>query len=102
MQAKLREVHQELRRRMHEPVPMVGQWLGRMLQGHYQYYGVPFNFKKLSAFRDHVLWHWKRTLARRSQKAKDTWERAEALAARYLPRPRIVHPYPNKRPGVIT
>lgn len=102
MKAKLREVSQELRRRMHDPVPAVGQWLGRMLQGHYQYYGVPFNFKKLSAFRHHVLWHWKHVLARRSQKAKDTWGRAAALAERYLPHPRIVHPYPNQRLGVIT
>lgn len=102
MQAKLREIRTELRRRMHDPVPTTGRWLGRLLKGHYQYYGVPFNYRKMESFRYHVLWHWKRALARRSQKAKDTWERAGYLAALYLPIPRIVHPFPNKRPYVIT
>ena len=100
MRAKLQELRQELRKRMHDPVHEVGNWLGRVLEGHYRYYGVPFNYDRLAAFRYHVLMRWKRTLARRSQKAKDTWARAKYLANRYLPRPRILHPYPCSRFGV--
>ena len=102
MQAKLKELREELRRRMHDPVSQVGEWLGRVLNGHYQYYAVPFNYPKLLAFRSGGLRLWKRTLARRSQKAKDTWGRAKYLGARYLPTPRILHPYPDCRPGVTT
>jgi len=102
MRAKLEELRKELRKRMHDPVPEVGRWLGSMLKGHYQYYGVPFNSPKLGAFRHHVLCAWKQTLARRSQKAKDTWDFANYLAERYLPMPRIAHPYPEQRVGVTT
>jgi len=56
----------------------------------------------LASFRLQVLRCWKRALARRSQKAKDTWERAAYLAKRYLPVPRILHPYPEQRIGVTT
>ena len=97
MRAKLQELRRELRRRMHDPVHKTGLWLGRVLEGHYQYYAVPFNFPMLANFRQQVLRRWKRTLARRSQKAKDTWERTTYLANRYLPGPRILHPYPEQR-----
>ena len=43
LQPKLNEVKAELRRRMHDPVPEVGQWLGKVVSGHIRYYGVPMN-----------------------------------------------------------
>src|SRR3984893_17931758 len=43
MQAKLSEVKDELRRRMHDPIPEVGQWLRAVVGGHIRYYGVPIN-----------------------------------------------------------
>jgi len=101
MRSKLAEIVKELRKRMHESVKMVGVWLGQMLKGHYQYYGVPFNSPKMNAFRYHVLCRWKCTLARRSQKAKDTWSRMKYLAKRYLPYPRICHPNPPPQYSVI-
>lgn len=102
MQAKLQGLRKEMRRRMNDPVPEVGRWLGIVLKGHYQYYAVPFNLPKLGAFRHHVKCAWKRNLARRSQKAKDTWARADYLAKQYLPLPKILHPYPSQRLHVIT
>ncbi|MGO8672874.1 MAG: group II intron reverse transcriptase/maturase [Capsulimonadaceae bacterium] len=104
MQAKLVDIRKELRRRLHDPIPEVGQWLGRVLNGHYQYYAVPFNSEKLASFRYQVLTSWKQMLARRSQrgKARNTWERAAYLAKRYLPYPRILHPYPEQRKFVTT
>jgi RNA-directed DNA polymerase len=41
LEAKLQQMKQTLRARMHEPVPQVGEWLGRVLNGFYQYHGVP-------------------------------------------------------------
>jgi RNA-directed DNA polymerase len=103
MQAKLLDLRKELRQRMHDPVPEVRLWLGRVLNGHYQYYAVPFNSHKLAAFRYHVLCLWQRSLARRSHKAKASWERATYLAKKYLPMPRTLHPYPEqRRRGVMT
>ncbi len=100
MQAKLKAIRVELRRRMHQPVPMVGQWLGSVVQGHYQYYAVPRNGYALRSFRHQVIWLWRQALRRRSQKDRTTWERVFRLSERWLPQPRILHPYPNQRLGV--
>jgi group II intron reverse transcriptase/maturase len=97
MQAKLHAVKTEMRRRMHLPVPEQGHWLTRVLQGHYNYYAVPDNTAALRAFRRQVIQHWRHALTRRSQKGRITWERMDRLAARWLPQPRILHPWPNVR-----
>ena len=40
---------------------------------------------------------WRRTLRRRSQKAELTLERMDDIANSWLPRPRILHPWPSDR-----
>ena len=102
LQAKLHEVKAELRRRMHDPVPEVGKWLKSVLVGHMRYYGVPMNSRALHLFRFQVVRLWCRTLRRRSQRSRTTWERMYRLAERWLPPARIYHPYPLRRLGVIT
>ena len=96
--AKLADLTKELRRRMHHPICETGPWLRTVVLGHYQYYGVPRNSRALSAFRYHVLMLWRRMLRRRSQKNnRITWKYMDRLARRWLPQPRITHPYPNAR-----
>jgi group II intron reverse transcriptase/maturase len=102
LQGKLAEVKAELKRRMHDPVPELGQWLGSVLRGHLQYYGVPMNAPALNLFRFQVARLWHRTLCRRSQKGRVLWERMKRLIDRYLPPARVCHPYPLRRMGVIT
>ena len=102
MQAKLKSIGAELKRRMHKPVPEQGKWLKQVLLGHYQYYGVPMNGRQLRNFRDRVRWMWKRSLGRRSQNGAITWERLQRLEDIWLPKPRICHPYPGERIGVTT
>ena len=102
MRAKLQEVKAELARRWHEPIPEVGQWLGSVVRGHFQYYGVPLNFHALQSFRTQVERLWYRALSRRSQKATVSWERLRRLSNRWLPRVRIYHPYPSQRLRVTT
>jgi len=97
MQAKLQAVKAEMQRRMHHPIPEQGLWLARVLQGHYGYYAVPDNSKALGDFRRQVIWYWRAALSRRSQKGRITWERAFRLADRWLPQPRILHPWPDAR-----
>jgi len=101
-QAKLKEIKAELRRRLHVPVPDVGQWLRSVVTGHYRYYGVPGNYKALAGFRDQIGRLWHRVLGRRSQKGHVTWERMVRLTTRWLPPAHIYHPQPLARLGVST
>ncbi|MFA7060243.1 MAG: reverse transcriptase domain-containing protein [Pedobacter sp.] len=102
MQRKLQELKEELRKRMHWAIPEAGKWLKSVLLGHYRYYGVPNNTRKLSAFRYHLRCLWALVLRRRSQRSRMTWDRMEKLAMRWLPLPRIYHPYPTERLRVTT
>ena len=102
LQAKLSEVRAELKRRMHDPIPEVGQWLRSVVGGHIRYYGVPTNGAALHTFRFPVGRLWHRTLLRRSQKARVLWDRMRRLIDRWLPPARTCHPYPLRRLGVIT
>jgi RNA-directed DNA polymerase len=97
MRAKLREIKQQLHKRMHDPVRQTGQWLKSAVQGHFNYYAVPGNLASLGVFRDRVLVHWWRTLRRRSQKRRFNWTRTLVLATRWLPQPRALHPFPDAR-----
>ena len=102
LQAKLSEVKAELKRRMHDPVPEVGKWLRTVVEGHNRYYGVPMNGPALVRFRFQVVRRWHRALSRRSQNGRVLWDRMLRIANRWLPTPRIHHPYPLRRLGVIT
>src|ERR1700730_15369536 len=97
MRAKLREIKQQLRERMHDPVRQTGQWLKSIVQGHFNYYAVPGNLDSLGGFRERLIGQWWRTLRRRSQKRPFSWTRTLALADRWLPQPRVLHPYPADR-----
>ncbi len=99
--AKLADLKEQIRRRMHDPVPKTGAWLTQVLAGHYRYYGVPGNSAAMALFRDRVTRLWRRALSRRSQKGYVNWERMQRLARKWLPVPRIYHPYPNRRFDVI-
>jgi RNA-directed DNA polymerase len=95
--AKLREVKEELRQRMHRPIPEQGKWLKQVVTGFFAYHAVPTNFRALQAFRDHVKDLWRRSLKRRSQRDRTTWQRITKLVDDFLPQPRILHPWPRDR-----
>ena len=97
MRAKLKEVKQELRRRMHQAIPQQGAWLKQVVTGYFNYHAVPTNSRALGAFRYHVTDLWRRTLRRRSQRDRLTWQRLTQLANDWLPHPRILHPWPKVR-----
>jgi RNA-directed DNA polymerase len=97
MRATLRRVRDELRRRMHQPIPEQGRWLRQVVTGFFAYHAVPTNSRALDAFRHHVSVLWKRALSRRSQRAYMTWERVLKLANAWLPHGHILHPWPDQR-----
>ena len=95
--AKLREIKDTLRRKMHLPIPEQGRWLGQVVTGYFAYHAVPSNLGSLVAFHNHVARLWQRTLRRRSQKDRMAWSNLTQLVAQWLPKPRIQHPWPNQR-----
>jgi len=97
LQAKLQAVKEELQRRMHQPIPRQGEWLRGVVTGWFFYHAVPTNTRSLQTLRDCVIRLWLRTLRRRGQRDKTTWERMKRLADDYLPRPRVLHPWPEQR-----
>jgi group II intron reverse transcriptase/maturase len=97
MRAKLQAIKQELRQRMHQPIPQQGKWLKQVVAGYFRYHAVPTNSHALVQFRDGVATRWRRLLSRRSQKGGQPWTGFAMLADHWLPRPRILHPWPNQR-----
>jgi hypothetical protein len=97
MRAKLTEIKGELRRRMHDPIPIQAAWLKQVVAGHLAYFAVPTNSRALHAFRYWVTLLWRRTLRRRSQRQAVTWERVNRLVTDTLPPARILHPWPSVR-----
>jgi hypothetical protein len=102
MRAKLREIKENLRRLMHQLIPEQGRWLAQVIRGYFAYHAVPTNYPALSAFRYHIERLWLRTLRRRSQKDDLSWERIRKLANDFLPKPKILHPWPSVRFAVTT
>lgn len=97
MRAKLKEVKQELVKRMHDSIEATGRWLRSVVQGYMQYHAIPRNLRAVQTFRYWVSKLWRFVLSRRSQKGAVLWERMARLIRRWLPIPRICHPYPDQR-----
>jgi len=102
MRAKLAEVKDQLRRRMHLPIPEQGRWLASVVRGHLAYYAVPGNTDTVAAFRTQVTRLWFKALRRRSQRNRLNWARMNRIATRWLPPVRVQHPFPNVRFDAIT
>lgn len=97
MRAKLQSIQTDLHRKMHETLDAQGRWLRKVVVGYFNYHAVPTNSASLAAFRQHVLVLWYRTLRRRSQKDRTTMDTIGRKADKWLPRPRILHPWPTQR-----
>ena len=80
---------------MHDPIPSQGQCLRQVVTGFFAYHAVPTNLDALAAFRYHIMVLWMRMLTRRSQKDRTGWDRINRLADQWLPKPRILHPWPT-------
>ena len=97
MRGRLQQIKQQLRKRMHDPVPHTGEWLKSVVQGYFNYHAVPGNMDSLRVFRARLTRLWRRTLLCRSQTHRLPAARMYALEKRWLPVPRVLHPYPEQR-----
>jgi RNA-directed DNA polymerase len=95
--AKLGEIKQQLLNRTHDPIVQTGKWLRSVVQGYFNYHAVPGNTDSLRVFRFRVTQMWRKALLRRSRRHRLNWERMQRLARRWLPEPRVLHPYPSVR-----
>lgn len=91
------EVQLGLRKRMHNSIGETLKWLRSVLTGHMNYYSVPGNFESVAKFHNVVIRRWLKMLRRRSQRHRIIWERFGLWVKKYLPKVRIVHPYPEMR-----
>ena len=97
MAAKLEAIKVELQRRMHDRVVEVGAWLHKIVSGYYLYHAVPGNIDQLSLFKHRVHRLWRSVLVRRSQTAREKWGKFTPVFERWIPPPRVLHPYPHAR-----
>lgn len=98
LRGKLKELKAELRKKMHLEVGAVGSWLASVYRGWCQYHAIPGNTDRLQQFRTALQGLWYRLLWRRSQRGRNLlWPRFSRLFRRWIPTPRILHPYPNVR-----
>jgi RNA-directed DNA polymerase len=99
MRVKLREIKGRLQAMRHDGIKRQGQWLAQVLRGWLAYYAVPMSGAAITAFRHHMIERWLRVLRRRSQRSRRSlsWGRMKRIAERYLPQPRILHPWPEQR-----
>ena len=97
MRAKLAKIKIELRKRRHQPIGVIGRWLGQVVRGWYGYHAVPGNLKRLNQFCDEIKKMWLHQLRRRSQRHRWTWDRFAKLFDKHIAEPKILHPFPSDR-----
>ena len=97
MRAKLVEIKQGMRHRLHQRIAEQGKWLKGVVAGYFAYHAVPTNARSISAFRYHVIQMWLKSLRRRSQRQNMPWERMNRIIDAWIPPAVIRHPWPNQR-----
>jgi hypothetical protein len=97
MAAKLKQVRQQLRQRMHESAPSITQWLQSVVRGYFRYHAVPRNEERMEAFRRQVQRQWWWHLRRRSQRTRWSWKRFLEELGDLLPPVEVLWPYPEVR-----
>jgi RNA-directed DNA polymerase len=97
MRGKLKAIKMELRKSMHDPVAKTGAWVKQMLQGHLNYFAVSGNDPSLQWFFNEVRWLWLKSLRRRGQKSRLSWEKFIRLVNRFFPPIKVLHPLPCHR-----
>jgi RNA-directed DNA polymerase len=76
----------------HLPLKDQYRMLCQKLRGHFQYYGIRGNSRKMAEVRHHAEKAWQYWLSRRSHKSAISWEKFQKLKAVFgLPTPKIVH-----------
>lgn len=90
-------INQQCRVMRHWSVRDQHQKLCRMLKGHFAYFGISGNSKRIGGLRFHAAVCWRKWLSRRSSKSRIPWSAFREILKRFpLPRARIVHCYTGR------
>jgi len=90
----LKAFTQQCRAMRHCPLPDQHQRLTQMLRGHFAYFGISGNYRRLSDLLYQVRRCWRKWLSRRSDRRDLPWSAFARLEVRFpLPTPVIVHRY---------
>lgn len=90
----LKALDEWCRTNRHRPIEEQHGKLSLKMRGHYAYYGITSNSKRLQWYANQAERIWRKWLSRRTRKGKIRWERFRQMLKRYpLPQPRIVHQY---------
>jgi len=82
------------RKNRHRSIPDQHRRLSSMMRGHFAYYGVGGNMRRLLWFAHQVVRIWQKWLSRRDRRSVVRWTRLnEVLRQHPLPRAKIFHPY---------
>lgn len=85
--ARLKE---RMRNFMHRNLEEQAKAINRFLAGHFNYYGLPGNSRRLVAMRTIAVLFWRRCLSRRSQRGATDWETMTEILNQYpLRQPRL-------------
>jgi hypothetical protein len=77
-----------------EPLAAQHRQLSQQLKGHFAYFGISGNSKRLANLRYQTRRIWRTWLSRRSNNSRVTWEDFARIEKRFpLPPPAIVHRY---------
>jgi RNA-directed DNA polymerase len=88
----LKRINTWCRENRHAKIGWQHQNLVLKLRGHYGYYGMTTNSRRLQQFRYGVIRIWRKWLSRRSQRSHIRWDRFNEFLKRYpLPQAKIVH-----------
>jgi hypothetical protein len=87
-------IKEKMWKQMHEEPKKQAKVINAILTGHYNYYGMAGNSKRLVSFYYEVERYWRRCLSRRSQNGKMSWDELNNLRSKYpLRQPFIKIPY---------
>jgi RNA-directed DNA polymerase len=84
----------QMRRMRHESLREQADHLNQMLRGHYAYYGIAGNLRKLRKVHRAVEYYWRKMLSSRRWKGQVWWEKFQRIKERFpLLRPTLHLPY---------
>ena len=68
-----------LHRMMHWEVEKQAERINALLVGHFSYYGIAGNTRKIAVFRHYTVRYWRRCLSSRSQNGAMNWEKMDEI-----------------------
>jgi group II intron reverse transcriptase/maturase len=96
MRAALKDLRQWCKENRHLGTRKIFERINAKLRGHYNYFGVPGNYKRISRYFYRTLVFLKKWLSRRSQKGRCSWKKFDRLLEIFkIAKPRIIRKRTN-------